>query len=64
MVYGYLDQFGLAIPHQYDSQGFIHMTAILKFGSSVGTTRQLLRQSYKTLQIKLGLPGEILTWQY
>jgi len=60
MAYGHFDQFGLAIPHLYDSQGFLHLSALLKFGSSDCTMGQLIRQSYETLQIELGLPGEIL----
>jgi len=60
MVYGHFDQFRLAIPHLYHFQGFHHLSALLKSGSSDCTTRQLIQQSYETLQIELGLPGEIL----
>ncbi len=31
MVHGHADHFGLAIPHLYDSQGFSHLSALLKF---------------------------------
>jgi len=61
MLYGHADHFGLAIPNLYDSQGFLHLLALLKFGAAPCTTGQLLRQSYESLQIELGLPGEVLT---
>jgi len=60
MVFGHSDHFGLAIPHLYDSQGFLHLSALIKFGPLPCTTGQLICQSYETLQVKLGLVGELL----
>jgi len=42
MLYGHADHFGLAIPNLYDSQGFLHLSALLKFGSEPCMTGQLL----------------------
>jgi len=61
MIYGHTDHFGLAIPNLYDSQGFLHLSALLKFGSEPCMTGQLLQQTYETLQLEVGLPGKILT---
>jgi len=64
MIYGHADHFGLAIPNLYDSQGFSHLSTLLKFGTSPCTMGQLLWQTYETLQIEVGLPGELLTQAY
>jgi len=60
MVYGHSDHFGLAIPHLYNLQGFLHLSALIKFGLLPCTTGQLICQSYETLQVELGLSGELL----
>jgi len=64
MIYDHNDLLGLAIPHLYDSQGFLHMSAMLKFGASPGLTGALLRQTYEILQLEVGLSGEILMKLY
>jgi len=61
MIFRHADHFGLAIPNLYDSQGFSHLSALLKFGTSPCTMGQLLWQMYETLQIEIGLPGELPT---
>jgi len=60
MIHGHADHFRLAIPNLYNSQGFLHLSALLKFGSMPCTTGQLLQHTYETLQLEVGLPGEIL----
>ncbi len=57
MVYGHNNHLGLTIPHLYNSQGFLHLSALLKFGNSHSMTGELLKQSYETLQLEIGLPG-------
>jgi len=64
MVYGHGKHFGLGIPHLYDIQGFLHLTAILKFTSSVNTTGMFLLHSYEALQVELGLPGELFHYDF
>jgi len=64
MVYGHSDHFGLAILHLYDSQGFYHLSALIKFCASPCLMGQLLQQSYESLQLELGLPGEKITKPY
>ncbi len=64
MVYGHGKHFGLGILHLYDTQGFLHLTAILKFTSSVNTTGTFLLHSYEALQVELGLPGKLFHYDF
>jgi len=64
MVYGHNDHHGLGIPHLYDTQGYCHLLAVMRFGSSPGTTGTLIQHSYEALQLELGLPGEIFQYCY
>jgi len=64
MVYGHGQHFGLGIPHLYDTQGFLHLMAILKFMSSVNTTGTFLLHLYEALQVEMGLPGELFHYDF
>jgi len=64
MVYGHGKHFALGIPHLYDTQGFLHLTAILKFTSSVNTTGTFLLHLYEALQVELGLPGKLFHYDF
>jgi len=64
MVYGHGKHFGLGIPHLYDTQGFLHLTALLKFTSSINSTGTYLIHSYEALQVEMGLPGEIFHYNF
>jgi len=42
IVHGHSAHFGLTTPQFYDSQGFLNLSALLKFGSSACPTGQLI----------------------
>jgi len=64
MVYGHSKHFGLGIPHLYNTQGFLHLTALLKFTSSNNSTGTYITHSYEALQVEMGLPGEIFHYKF
>lgn len=69
MLYGHNKHHGLAIPHLYDAQGYLHLSALLHHGGTNNITGNLLQSSYELLQLEVGLPGEILhrthaQWSY
>jgi len=64
MVYGHGKHFGLGILHLYDTQGFLHLTEILKFMSLVNTTGTFLLHSYEALQVEMGLPGKLFYYDF
>jgi len=63
-VYGHGKHFALGIPHLYDTQGFLHLTALLKFTSTTNPARMYLIHSYEALQVELGLTGEIFHYNF
>jgi len=64
MIFGLNDHHGLGLPHLYNTQGFWHLQALMKFGASLDSTGKLLLHSYEALQLELGLPGEVFEYQY
>jgi len=64
MVYRHGKHFGLGIPHLYDTQGFLHLMALLKFTSSANPTGTYLLHLCETLQVEMGLPGEIFHYDF
>jgi len=64
MLFGLNDHHGLGLPHLYDTQGFWHLQALMKFGASSDSTGNLLLHSYEALQLELGLPGEVFEYPY
>jgi len=64
MLFGHQDHYGLAFPHLYDTQGYLHIVALFSFAKGPSITNSLIRHSYEVLQLELGLPNEILLYNY
>ena len=62
LVFRHPNHHGLAVPHLYDTQGYFHIQALLQHGTATTLTGHLIRTSYETLQLELGLPNEILQY--
>jgi len=64
MLFGHQNHYALALPHLYDTQGYLHIVALFSFANGSSITNSLIRHSYEVLQLELGLPDEILQYKY
>jgi len=64
MLFGHQDHYGLALPHLYDMQCYLHIVALFSYANSPLITGSLIQHSYEVLQLELALPNEILLYNY
>jgi len=62
MVFGHQNCYGLGIPNLYNTQGYLHLVALLTHIPETSITGFLL--CHEILQLKLGLPHEILQYPF